>query len=244
MQHFFLGIAHVVLQLRQHGDGSYGGHGLKHILLPVLAEDAVGHLRSEVAGNMLTLHRVGDHGEYSLAVGVDGFLQFLATSTSRSEHNLIGSLQVFLVLQAVGIAIFAVGLFGNGRFQLSGEAVELLAHLLHQHGLVVPFLHLLRIGRHLLFKVVVDDLILLRGVLRSAVEAFLHDGKAVEHLVGDVQCQHSHQHDIHQVDHLLAWRDRSFSDCHYLVGVVGWVGEVGWVGWVGMLTVMASIMRV
>ena len=116
MQHLFLGVAHVALQLRQDGHGGNGGHGLKLCFLPVLAfqPGLAGHLGGQVAGNASLLGRVGYHLQDAVAVAVDGQLQCLAASASRGQHHLVGCLQVFLAYQVVRVAILAVGLACNG----------------------------------------------------------------------------------------------------------------------------------
>ena len=56
--------------------------------------------------------------------------------------------------------------------------------------------------------------VLLRRVASSTVQTFLHNRESVEHLVRYVKCQHCHQDDVHQIDHLLARRNGSFLYCH------------------------------
>ena len=157
-----------------------------------------------------------NHGEHLRTIVVDGVVKLLATTTAWRQHHLIGSLQVFLVAQVARIAILAISLYGDSFLQFLGQFVELVTHLLDLLRLVVPLLNLLRVLLHLFGKVVVYSLVLLGSVHRGALQALLNNREAVEHLVRDVQCQHRHQYDVHQVDHLLARRNRSFLDCHIL----------------------------
>ena len=115
------------------------------------------------------------------------------------------------------VAILAVGFLNNSQFQLVKEVVEIVAQLLHLLRLVVPLTDLLRVLLHLGGKVVVDSLILLNGRLRGALQALFHNREAVEHLRRDVQCQHSHQNNVHQIDHLLTGRNGSLLNCHSLL---------------------------
>ena len=141
-------------------------------------------------------------------------VELAALAPARSEHHLIGRLQVFLVTDLAGVSIIAVCFPDDGEFELGGKLEERVTHLPHLLRLVKPSLHLGRIGLHLGLEVIIYHLVLLVGVGRRAVEAFLHDGEAVEHLGRDVQREHGHQDDIHQVNHLLARRDRFFLYCH------------------------------
>ena len=218
MKHLRLSVAHVALQFREDGDGGDGRHGLKLHLLPVLAFCTchLGHICGEVAGYDALLRRVGNHLQYSLAIALDGQFQFLAASTTGSKHHLVRCLQVFLSAQIVGVAVLAVGLAGYGQLQLGGEVVERVAHVAHELCLVVPLLHLLRVGFHLLVEGFVDGTVVIHCVSRGTPDAFSDDSEAVEHLIRDVQGQHSHQHHIHEVDHLLARGYGSFLYCHFL----------------------------
>ena len=61
VEHLALGLAHVALQLGEHGDGCYGGHFLEHVLRPVLAVVVLGawHVGAEVGGDDGSLAWVG-----------------------------------------------------------------------------------------------------------------------------------------------------------------------------------------
>ena len=207
MQHLTFCVTNIVLQFREQRHSGGGRHRLKHILLPVLAQRLFTFRNGsrQVRRQRLFLFGVGHHLEHLLAIGVDGVKEFLASTTAGRQHHLVSSLQVFLVAQCSGVAITAVSLLGNGHFQLLSQGIELIAHLLHLLRSVVPLLDLLRILLHLLRKVIIYRLVHLRGVLGGALQTLLHNGEAIEHLVRDVQRQHSHQYDVHQVNHLLAW---------------------------------------
>ena len=74
-------------------------------------------------------------------------------SLGRGEHDAAGGFKVFLVLQVVGVALFAVAFAGNGKTQGAGEVVERVAHVFHLHGFVVPGLDFGGVGFELLGKV-------------------------------------------------------------------------------------------
>ena len=216
MEHLALGIAHVVLQLAEQRDGGSSGHRLEHILLPVLTHrlDILGNLRREVRGDGLLQTILVDHTQHLVAIADDSVVELLATTAAGREHHLIGCLEVFFVTDILHVTIAAIGFLHNGQLQLVSQIVELVAQSLHFLRLIIPLLDLLRVLLHLHGEVVVYGLILPTGVLRGALQTLLNNGEAIEHLGRDVQCQHSHQHDIHQVDHLLARRNGSFLDSH------------------------------
>ena len=157
-----------------------------------------------------------NHTKHLGTIVDNSIIQLLASSTIGRKHHLIGSLEVFFVADVLYVAIRAISLLHNSQLQLISQIIEVVAHLLHLLRFVVPLFHLLGVLLHLYGKVVVDDLILQTGILRSTLQALLHNGEAVEHLSRDVQCQHRHQDDVHQVNHLLARRNGSFLDCHIL----------------------------
>ena len=219
VKHLALGIAHVALYLRKQRDGSGHGHSLEHIFLPVLTHgmSILRQFRGQVAADYLFLVLVGDVFQNALAERVDGIVECLSLSCSGCQHHLRGSLQVFFVLYVFQVAVGSVGFVHNLFLELLGEVEERVAHLLHQRSLFEPLLHLSGILLHLGFKVTVDGRVLLRGVCRGAVQAFFHQREALEHLGGHVERQHCHEDDVHQVDHLLAWRYRSFLYCHNFI---------------------------
>ena len=216
MKHLALGIAHVVLQLAKQRDGGSSRHRLKHILLPVLTHrlDILGNLRREVRGDGLLQSILVDHTQHLVAVADDSIVQLVTTTTTGRKHHLIGCLEVFLVADILHITIAAIGLLYDGQLQLVSQIIELVAQSLHFLRLIIPLLDLLRILLHLRGEIVVYSLVLPTGILRGTLQTLLDNREAVEHLGRDVQCQHSHQHDIHQVDHLLAGRNGSFLDSH------------------------------
>ena len=57
-----------------------------------------------------------------------------------------------------------------------------------------------------LFKARIEGTVFLGRIGGGAVDALLDDGETVEHLGGDIECQHGHEDDIHQIDHLLTGR--------------------------------------
>ena len=229
MEHLALGVAHVALQLGEHGDGCRHGHILKHILLPVLAHSvgATGELGSKVAADNLALALVGHHRKDALPVMVDGSKQGTALTGDGRKHHMACSLEIVLVLDVGQVGVLAVGLGHNLLLELLGESIERVAHLLDRHGFGKPLAHLLRVGLHLLLKARIEGTVFLGRIGGGAVDALLDDGETVEHLGGDIECQHGHEDDIHQIDHLLARGYLFLLDCHQwcivrlLTGVAG-----------------------
>ena len=219
MENLALGIAHIILKLGEEGDGSSNGHVLKHVFLPVLTEVvlAAWHLCGEVALDDGALARVGDISQDTVAVAVDGIIELLAFSREGSEHDGAGSVDIVGVVDIVDVAVRAVSLFDDGHLQRLGKVVEGVAHVLHLCGSLKPLAHLLGVRRHLVFETAIDFLVGLRRVAGGAVQALLHDSKAMEHFRRHVKGQHRQKNDIHEVDHLLTRRDRSFLDSHLFV---------------------------
>ena len=157
MEHLVLGLAHVALQFGEHRDSGDGGHLLKHVLLPILADVvlAARHIGGKVGGENGALARVGDILQHGGAEFPDLVIELAPVAFHGGEHDAAGSLEVFLVLQVVGIAVLAVGLAGNGNAQAFGEVVERVGGGLHDVRLVEPRLHLFRVGGQLLLDVFV-----------------------------------------------------------------------------------------
>ena len=135
----------------------------------------------------------------------------------RRKHNAAGSLQVLLVSKGVGLSFRSVGFSGDGPFHFFGEVVESIRHLAHAECFVVPGLNLLGVELHLSGEVVVYVAVFLVGVGCGALQAVAYEAETFEHVGGDIQCEHGQEEDIHQVDHLLTWGNRSFFDSagHY-----------------------------
>lgn len=68
----------------------------------------------------------------------------------------------------------------------------------------------------MLCKVVVDGLVLLYGVYGGALQAVADEGEPFQYIARHVESQHGHQYDVHQVYHLLTWRERTFLYGHGL----------------------------
>ena len=120
MQDFALGIAHVVLKLGEQGDGGCHRGVLKHILLPVLAQRLAleGHGGREVVLNNLLLGRVVDHLHHVGTVGVDGVEEGFTLSDARRQHDVGGSLQVFLATDIVEVCILAICFAHDAQLEL------------------------------------------------------------------------------------------------------------------------------
>ena len=131
-----------------------------------------------------------------------------------SQHDAPCSVEIFLVFQSIGRSLFAIGLACDVPTQLFRQVIERVGHVFHAHGLIIPGLHLGGVGCQLLGKILIDGFVFLRGVGRGAVQTVAHDVEAFQHFVRHVERQHGQEDDVHQVDHLLAWRNRTFFYCH------------------------------
>ena len=110
----------------------------------------------------------------------------------------------------VVVGIAAIGLAGDGEAQLSHVVVERICLLLHAHGFVVPRAHLCGVAFELVGKVGIEGLVLLDGVIGRAQQAPSNKVESLQNLIGNIERQHCQKDDVHQVDHLLTRRDRSF----------------------------------
>ena len=189
MEHLTLSIAHIILKFGEQRNGCCSGHGFEHILLPVLSHSGnVGRdIRREVGGDHLLLAIGAHHSQHLMTIGSHSIVEFLTATTTWSQHHLIGCLHIFLVTNILHIAVLAVGLDDDGFFQVANQIVERVTHLLHQLGLIIPLLRLLRVCLHLHGKLIIERKILQCRVLGGAVQTLLDNGEAVEHLVGDIQ---------------------------------------------------------
>ena len=222
VEHLVFGLAHVALQLREHGDGGDGGHFLKHVRLPVASHvvGLAGHLGTQVRGDDGALLGVGHKAEYPCAIAVDGIIEHVSLPSHGRQHDVAGGFQILLVLQVVGRAVAAVSLAGDGPFQAVGQVIERIGHGAHLHGTVKPRLHLGRVAFELLGQVGIDGSVLFHRVPRRAAQAFAHQREAFEHVTRHVEREHGHQQDVHQVDHLLTRRDGSFLYSHSFLRVL------------------------
>ena len=130
------------------------------------------------------------------------------------------SLKVILAHDVVQICIITVSLFHNLLLQRLRIVIERIAHLLNHSSLVEPSLHLFRICLHLFQEVAIYRLVFFRRVRGGTVKALLNNREAIEHFGRNVQCQHSHQDDIHKVNHLLARRYWFFLYCHLIINAI------------------------
>ena len=192
MEHVALGMAHIILQFGQQGDGGSHRHILEHVLLPVLAQRVglAGNCGREVAADDTTLLRVGDVLQNALTIAVDGPVEPAASPSDGSQHHGAGGIDIVDVFNVVYVGVGTIGLPDDSHLQFFGEIEERIAHGLHGGGLLKPSPHLGRVGGHLVLEVAVERFVLRRGIVRCAVQTLLDHGKAVEHLGGDVQCKH------------------------------------------------------
>ena len=207
VQHFSLGIAHIALNLREHGHGCSHWHILKHVFLPVLTQIflALRHLGREVAGYDFLLMLISHQLQDAVAIAIQLRIEFLSLARTRCKHHDAGSLKVFLVLDIAHVAILAVSLLHNSNLQFLSKVIERIAHVLYLLSLFKPFPYLGRVLLHLVGKVAIDCIVLCGRVGCGSIQTVFHNRESVEHLRRDVQRKHCHQDDIHQVNHLLAW---------------------------------------
>ena len=184
MKHLTLSISDIALQFRQQGDSSDGRHILEHKLLPVLTQSF--SLRrnggGEVGVDDLLFTHIRGHTDNTITEGFDGVVQFLALTSSWCQHHLIGSLQVFLVLEILDGGILAISLTYDSQFQFFCEVIERVTDTSHLLSLIIPGFHLHGVDPHLHLQIIIDNLVFLDGALGSTVQTVFHDGKAVEPL--------------------------------------------------------------
>ena len=208
VQHFAFGVTHVVLQFGQQGYCCRSGHTFEHIFLPVFAFDSAfgGNFGVQVALDDAALSLVGYHLGDSLTITVHCLVELLTATLVGCQHHTACSLQVLLILDVVYIAFLAVALLHDCHLQFLGQVIQRVAHLTHIFRLVIPLLHLRRVGLHLLLEVLVDTFVGLDGILCGQLYTVGNNGKSLQYVTADVEGQHGHQHDVHQIDHLLTWR--------------------------------------
>ena len=207
VQHLSLGIAHIALNLREHGHGCSHWHILKHVFLPVLTQIflALRHLGREVAGYDFLLMLISHQLQDAVAIAIQLRIEFLSLARPRCKHHDAGSLQIFLVLDVAHVAILAVSLLHDSNLQFLGKVIERIAHVLYLLSLFKPFPYLGRVLLHLVGEVAIDCIVLCGRVGCGSIQTVFHNRESVEHLRRDVQRKHCHQDDVHQVNHLLAW---------------------------------------
>ena len=94
MEHLTFCVTHITLKLGEQGDSSGHRHILKHILLPVFSHGmGIGRqFGGHITADHTTLTLIAHHLEDSLTERVDGIVEFLATTFTRSQHHLCGCL--------------------------------------------------------------------------------------------------------------------------------------------------------
>ena len=184
VNHLVLRFPHVALEFGEHGAGSDGGHLLEHVLLPVLAQIVLSrrHVGVEVGGDDGLSARVGDEVEDAVAEGVDGVEEVFALSFARCEHDFLRGVEVFLVLEVVGVAVGTVGFSCDGLAEVFGEIVERVTHLLHLHGFFIPRCNLVVVRLELRSEVFVKFLVFFHGVSRGEAETVSHELKTLQHV--------------------------------------------------------------
>ena len=78
---------------------------------------------------------------------------------------MTGCLEVVLSFYVMDVTVCTVCLAHDLHLQFLSEVIQRVAHALHCRGLFKPLTHLLRVALHLLGKIAVDALVLLRRVV-------------------------------------------------------------------------------
>ena len=130
-------------------------------------------------------------------------------------------IEVIVGLNIVDIALRAIAQMHDihlQRFNIVVERVRLLAHLICQINPLASLLGVLIVEG---LDLVVHGVVARRENVVGAHESLLHLSEPIEHIARHIQCKHSRQNDVHQVDHLLTRRHASYrlvsSVCHALI---------------------------
>ena len=217
VQYDAFGVAHVALQFAEQCDGGCGWRVFEHVLLPVFAEVvfAFWYFGGKVMVYYGGLLRVGNHAEYPCAVVVYGFIEFAPLSVARIQHYVCRGFEVLLVYYVAHVAVLAVGIGYDVLLQFVCVVVQRVAHGAYLACLVEPLLYLYGVGFHLFVEIAVDGGVFRGGACCCTVYAFVYERESVEHIARHVEREHSEQNDVHQVDHLLSWRNRFSFNPHY-----------------------------
>ena len=114
-------------------------------------------------------------------------------------------LKILLSAHISDISIFAVGLTNNVPFQKLRKIVKRIRNTLDHLCLVIPLASLLRIELHRLIQSSINGIILRSGVFGRTRQTLNNKHNTIENVRTDIEGEHSHQDDIHEVYHLLAW---------------------------------------
>ncbi len=229
MQDLTLGIANVILQLCQHRHRSRNRRSLEYIFLPVLAHSSgtLGHIRTQTGLDQTALFRIAYHLGYTAAINGDGIIQLLAARFQWRKHHLRCSLQILTVTDIMQISLHAIRLSHNSKLQFISQVVQRITHRTHPLCLFVPLSYLGGISLVLLGKILVYLTVDISRVPCRKLQLLCNKSKTLQHIVTDIQRQHGHQHDVHQIYHLLTRRYLLFPYfCHYALGAAACIFTV------------------
>ena len=110
------------------------------------------------------------------------------------------------MIDIIDIGILTIGNLRDTHFQILHVIVQAVGSLLHLCPLFVPFTYFFGICLIISLQFLRDDLITGRGIIDRSTQAAFHQFETVKYLRRHVECHHSDEHQIHQVDHLLTGR--------------------------------------
>ena len=199
-------MAHVGLQLGEQGDSSSHRGVLKHILLPVLTLQLgfLWHICREVVTDDFLLPLIVNHLRDAVTVGLYCLLQLTALTHTRCQHDMGGCFKVIAPFYIIKVGIAPVSLAHNLPLQVLCKGVERVGHLAHLLCLLIPLTRLLRILLHGSIQFLIYRLVLRGRVDFGTIQTFVHEREAFEHIGRHVERKHCHEHNVHQIDHLLA----------------------------------------
>ena len=127
MQDLILSFSDVALEFGEHRYGCYGRHILKHIFLPVFAEQGVvvlRNVRTQIGRDDGALTRVGDVAEHVGAIAIDGIVKQFSLAADGGEHHVAGSIQVFFVVEPIGVSFATICFASDGPFELFDKIIK------------------------------------------------------------------------------------------------------------------------
>ena len=184
MKHLAFSMTHICLELREQCDSSCHGGVLEHILLPVLALQFgfLRHICRKVGTDYLLLSLIVNHGGDAFTIGLYRLLQLTAFAHTRCEHDMGGSFEVVTSFYVIDVCIAAISFTHNLPLQVLSKRVERVGHLANLLSFLIPLACLLRILLHGILQLLVNRLVLCGRVCFGAIQTFVHELEAFEHI--------------------------------------------------------------